>query len=139
MVIELRNVVKQDTGVLLQQDGLLNLPSFDGLSVIILSGLKLGGPPSTNTGLQTSAKTVSDRVDAISSGFIDTAILLHACGDFLYAEIAKQLDVGQPFCELRGMGYDFQEMSDLATHFAEELERLCPTGLIPVGRWSFGG
>jgi hypothetical protein len=78
MVMELRNVVKQDTGVLLQQDALLNFPSLDGLSVIILSGWKLGGLPSTNTGLQTSAKTVSDRVDAISGGFIDTAILLHA-------------------------------------------------------------
>ncbi len=60
-------------------------------------------------------------------------------GDFLYAEIAKQLGVGQLFCKLRGMGYDFQEMSDLATHFAKELERPCPTDLIQVGRCSFGG
>jgi hypothetical protein len=57
-------------------------------------------------------------------------------GDFLYAEIAKPLGVGQPSYVLRGIGYDFQEVSDLVTHFADEIECLCSTGLIQVGGWS---
>ncbi len=81
--------MKQDTGVLFQPDALLNFPTLDGLSCLILSKVKL--------------------------------------------EIAKPLGMEHPFYELGGIGYDFQEVSDLATHFADEIERLCHTGPIQVG------
>jgi thioesterase domain-containing protein len=135
MVMELRNVVKQDTGVLLQPDALLNFPTLDGLSGVILSELQLGG-----SSVSTGPKTVVELTPMAGSSTPPFFCVQGAGrGDFLYAEIAKQLGAGQPFYELRGIGYDFKEVSDLATHFADEIEKLCPKGPVQVGGWSFGG
>jgi len=136
MVMELRNVVKQDTGVLLQPDALLNFPTLDGLSGVILSELKLGGSSDVSTGPKTVVELTPMAGSSVAPFF---CVQGAGRGDFLYAEIAKQLGSNQPFYELRGIGYDFKEVTDLATHFADEIEKLCPEGPIQVGGWSFGG
>lgn len=136
MVMELRNVVKQDTGVLLQPDALLNFPTLDGLSGAILSELKLGGSSAISTGHKTVVELTPMAGSSVAPFF---CVQGAGRGDFLYSEIAKQLGQNQPFFELRGIGFDFKEVSDLATHFADEIVKLCPEGPLQVGGWSFGG
>jgi thioesterase domain-containing protein/acyl carrier protein len=137
MVMELRNVVKQDTGVLLQPDALLNFPTLDGLSGVILSELSLGG----SSGASAGPKTVVELTPMVAGSSVAPFFCVQGAGrgDFLYAEIAKQLGSKQPFYELRGIGYDFKEVADLATHFCDEIEKICPEGPVQVGGWSFGG
>ncbi len=137
MVMELRNVVKQNTG--LASAGYFAQLSHVGRSLAYHSVGTEARWAALDQHRSSNKCQNGDLVNATGGEFFDTSILLRArCGSrgFLVRRDREAAGRGTIVLCVAWHWYDFQEVSDLATHFADEIERLCSTGLIQVGGWS---
>ena len=155
MVMELRNTVKADTGVLLAPDALIAHPDLDGISGVILSSLESEMGDSAGGGTSTTEGSGEDGIVALtppSGGGAGATPLFFVQGagrgTDLFAELARLLGADQPFYELRTTGlapqsadnadasereFGFSSVESLAARFAAAMCRLQPEGEFELG------